>query len=153
MADKGKSVSADSTATALLKGLGSFRIHKPNQGRLVRQATFAGLVLLAGFGCFSLSNELLGEYDQNTRRYVPLAIWAAIAWVSFRVVNLPRFVDFLAAVDSEREKVVWPDKPQVLRSTVVVITTMVLMGVFLFLVDMFWRFLFSVINFIEYTPG
>ena len=146
MADKG-------AAASLLPELFRTKIHKPNQGRLVRQATFAGLVLVAAFGCFSLSNEILGEYDQPVRIGVPVGVWVVLAWVAFRAVNLPRFVDFLAAVESEREKVVWPDRPQVMRSTVVVITTMLLMGVFLFLVDMFWRFLFSVINFIEYTPG
>lgn len=145
---------AEKSAIASFRAeLFSARIHKPNQGRLVRQASFVGIVLVAAFGCFSLSNELLGEYEQRVRIGVPIGIWVLLAWVAFRVVNFPRFVDFLAAVDSEREKVVWPDKPQVLRSTVVVITTMLLMGVFLFLVDAFWRFLFSVIHFIEYTPG
>ena len=44
-----------------------FGLYKPNQGRLVRQATFIALALVAAFGCFSLSSGLLGGEEQPIR--------------------------------------------------------------------------------------
>jgi preprotein translocase subunit SecE len=56
----------------------------------------------------------------------------------------------LISVESELDKVVWPGRKQVMQSTVVVIVTMLFLGAFLFVVDFMWRWLFTLISFIEY---
>ncbi|MCR9199757.1 MAG: preprotein translocase subunit SecE [Planctomycetaceae bacterium] len=140
------------------KGVGAsfipelFRVglYKPTQGRLVRQATFIAIALTVAFGCFSLSAGPLGGEGEAISVGVPLAIWLLLCWVAFRVVNVPRFADFLISVESELEKVVWPGRKQVTQSTIVVIATMLFLGLFLFVVDQVWRILFSWIHFIEY---
>lgn len=140
------------------KGLGAsivpelFRLglYKPAQGKLVRQVTFISLAVISAFACFSLSNGPLGTSEQSVRVGAPLAIWVVLAWVSFRVVNLPQFAEFLISVESELDKVVWPGRKQVAQSTVVVIATMLFLGAFLFAVDFIWRELFKLIRFIEY---
>ena len=116
---------------------------------MVRQATFIAIALVMGFGCLSLSN-VLSVSDPAIKVGVPLGLWVAFCWVAFRAVNYPRFADFLVSVESELEKVVWPGRKQVMQSTIVVIVTMLFMGMFLFGVDMTWRWFFSLINFIEY---
>lgn len=144
-------MSSKGAGASLIPELFRAGLYKASQGRLVRQVTFIAIVLVVAFGCFSLSSGLLGGYDEQPIRLgVPLGIWLVLCWVAFRVVNLPRFADFLISVESELEKVVWPGKKQVMQSTIVVIATMLFMGLFLFGVDMLWRVFFSLIKFIEY---
>jgi preprotein translocase subunit SecE len=144
-------MSSKGAGASILPELFRFGLYKPNQGKLVRQATFIGIVLVVLFGCYSLSVGLLGGYDQEIRVGVPVAVLVVLAWVAFRVVNVPRFADFLIAVESELEKVVWPGRRQVMQSTIVVLVTMFFLGAFLFGVDFVWRWFFSLINFIEYN--
>lgn len=143
-------MSSKGVGASVLPELFRFGLYKPNQGRLVRQATFIAIALAVAFGCFSMSNELLGSYEQPVRVGVPLVVWLLSCWVAFRVVNVPRFADFLISVESELEKVVWPGRKQVMQSTIVVIVTMLFLGVFLAVVDFVWKWFFSLINFIDY---
>ena len=138
-------------AASILPEMFRFGLYKPNQGRLVRQSTVIAISLIAAFGCFTLSTFAFGNEDQMTRLGIPLAIWAVVTWIAFRAVNVPRFADFLVAVESEIERVVWPTWKQVWQSTVVVIVTMLFFGIFLFVIDWAWRLLFTAIHFIEYV--
>ena len=72
------------------------------------------------------------------------------SWVAFRAVNVPKFADFLVAVESELEKVTWPSRHEVIQATIVVLVAMFSLGVFLFLIDLLWTWLFSFIGFPEY---
>lgn len=143
-------MSSKGAVASLIPELFRFGLYKPNQGRLVRQATLAAIAVTMAFGCFSLSNGLLGGEDQLMRVGVPLGVWLLLCWIAFRVVNYPRFADFLISVESELEKVVWPGRKQVMQSTVVVIVTMLFLGFFLFAVDTIWRWFFTLVRFIEY---
>jgi preprotein translocase subunit SecE len=143
-------MSSKGAVASIIPELFRFGLYKPNQGRMVRQATFVALALVVAFGCFSLSNGLLGGELQPVRVGVPLGVWLVLCWVAFRVVNMSRFAEFLIAVESELDKVVWPGRKQVMQSTVVVIVTMLFLGVFLAAVDYIWKWFFSLIHFIEY---
>lgn len=66
------------------------------------------------------------------------------------MVNIPRFADFLVSVESELEKVTWPNRNEVVQATIVVLCMMFFLGVFLFLIDLVWTWLFSVIRFKEF---
>ena len=143
-------MSSKGARLSILPELFRFGLYKPTQGRVVRQASFLGLALVLAFGCFSASTDLLGDYEQQVRVGVPIGVWLVLCWVAFRVVNVPRFADFLISVESELEKVVWPGRKQVMQSTIVVIVTMLFLGAFLFGVDIVWRWFFSFTRFIEY---
>lgn len=143
-------MSSKFAVSSVLPELFRLSLYKPSQGRLVRQSTFICLVLVAAFGCLGLANGPLGGEEQAYRVGVPLAIWAVVSWISFRIIHVPRFADFMIAVDVEREKVVWPGRQQVMQSTVVVIVVMFAMGAFLAVVDLIWKWFFSMIHFIEY---
>jgi preprotein translocase subunit SecE len=143
-------MSSKDAGLSLLPELFRLGVYKPNQGRLVRQFTFFGIVVLAAFGCITLANGPLGVSLKSVQVGVPLAIWLGAAWTAFRAVNIPRFADFLVSVESELEKVTWPVKQEVIQATVVVLATMFFLGLFLFVVDLIWQQLFSLIRFVEY---
>jgi preprotein translocase subunit SecE len=143
-------MSTKSPVASFFSELFRFGVYKPAQGRMVRQATFIAVAVLVAFGCFSLSNGPLGGEEQPVRIGVPLGVWVLLCWLAFRAVNVPQFADFLVAVESELEKVVWPGRKQVMQSTVVVIVTMLFFGIFLSGMDFFWKEFFSLIHFIDY---
>ena len=144
-------MSSKSVSASLLPELFRFGIYKSSQGRMVRQFTFFAIAIVAAFGCITLSNGPLRVYAKPIQVGVPLGIWLFVCWIAFRVVNIAKFADFLVSVESELEKVTWPTRHEVVQATVVVLCTMAFLGVFLFLIDLLWTWLFSVIGFTEYN--
>lgn len=115
-------------------------IYKRTQGRIVRQVTFAGLALAVAFGCWRL-NQILGM--NTTRAYVIPAVLALVGfWIAYRIVNMPRFADFLIAVEAEMNKVSWPTRTELIRSSVVVLVTMFALAAVLLVFDAFWVWMF-----------
>jgi len=131
-------------AGSLWSGLFQFGVYKRSQGRLIRQLTFFGLVAIVVLGCWSLSGVLDGE--QWLKVGVPVGIAALGVWISFRLVNTPRFADFLIAVEVEMNKVSWPSRDELIRSSLVVIFTMLVLVVLLFTFDFLWNRLFHLIG-------
>ena len=146
-------MSSKSAGASLLPELFRFGIYKPNQGRMVRQFTFFAIAILAAFGCITLANERFIPFAQSIKVGVPLGIWLFFCWIAFRLVNIPKFADFLVSVESELEKVTWPTRNEVVQATIVVLCTMFFLGLFLFLIDLLWTWLFSFIGFTEYKSG
>lgn len=118
-------------------------LYKRNQGRLVRQLTAVALVVIVFLGAWSLRNAWLLNAGDAVKIGVPAAIFIAGAWFSYRLVNYPRFADFLIAVEGEIDKVSWASWPELYRSTVVVIGAMLFLGAVLFVYDTFWQWLFN----------
>jgi len=145
-----RQMSSKSASASLLPELFRFGIYKSNQGRMVRQFTFFAVAIVAAFGCITLSNGPLMTTVKSVQVGVPLAIWLVVCWIAFRVVNIAKFADFLVSVESELEKVTWPTRQEVVQATIVVICTMVFLGLFLFLIDLLWTWVFSFIGFTEY---
>jgi preprotein translocase subunit SecE len=127
----------------------SVSLYKWNQGRVTRQVTFAALVVILGLGGFLLAREIAGYYegggggqDLGVVRYLlPAAMVAAAVWICFRLVNLPRFAEFLIAVEAEMAKVSWPTGQEVFRSSAVVIFLIFALAFLLSAFDFFWWFL------------
>jgi preprotein translocase subunit SecE len=72
-------------------------------------------------------------------------------WISFRVVNMPRFADFLIAVEAEMNKVSWPSKGELVRSSLVVIFVLFFLMAVLFGFDLVWGMLFEAIGILKKT--
>jgi preprotein translocase subunit SecE len=70
-------------------------------------------------------------------------------WFSFRVVNLPRFADFLIAVEAEMNKVSWPSRTELYRSSAVVIFVMLTLALMLFGFDLVWGIVFEWLGVLE----
>jgi preprotein translocase SecE subunit len=69
---------------------------------------------------------------------LPLLLLLLTIWLAWRIVNLPTFGDFLIATEAELNKVSWTTRTRLWQDTLVVLTTMILMAVFLFVVDIAW---------------
>ena len=67
-------------------------------------------------------------------------------WLSFRIVNMARFADFLIAVEAEMNKVSWPTRQELVRSSIVVIFIIFFMAMLLFLYDLAWEWLFRILK-------
>jgi preprotein translocase SecE subunit len=74
---------------------------------------------------------------------VPLLLMGAALWLAWRIVNMPAFADFLIATEAELNKVSWTTQRRLVQDTIVVLTTVVLMAGYLFLMDQGWRILLS----------
>jgi preprotein translocase subunit SecE len=143
-------MSSKSAGASLLPELFRFGVYKPNQGRMVRQFTFFAIAVIAAFGCITLASGPLMQAEKSLQVGIPLGVWLLVCWLGFRIVNIPKFGDFLISVESELEKVTWPGRQEVGQATVVVLVTMFSLGIFLFLVDFLWMWLFSLVGFTEY---
>ncbi|MCA9006234.1 MAG: preprotein translocase subunit SecE [Planctomycetaceae bacterium] len=124
-------------------------LYKRNQGRLVRQLTAIGLVAISIFGAYSLYNVLPLGMSAGLQKGIAVAIVVISAWLSYRVVNFPRFADFLISVEAEISKVTWATWDQLWRSTTVVIVLMFFLAFLLLAFDVFWQWLFRLIRFLQ----
>jgi len=128
----------------------SFGLHKRNQGRRTRQVTAVVVALIVFFGTWTLSQGPLSDFDSPFVQFgIPLLLATLGIWFSFRLVNVPRFADFLISVDAELDKVSWASRQELYRATVVVVGTMFFLGFVLFTFDMFWRWFFESIGFLR----
>ena len=118
-------------------------LYKRNQGRIVRQATAITVGVVAFIGCYVLSQGRLSEADDAWRYGVPAVLLALGCWFAYRLVNYPRFADFLISVEAEMAKVSWPTWPEVVRASLVVIGIMFLLAAMLFLYDIVWSRIFT----------
>lgn len=129
----------------------SYQIYKKNQGRLTRQLTAIGIGVVIFTGAWTLSQGWLSDYRQSPGIQVgiPLLIATLGAWSAFRLVNYPRFADFLISVEAEMDKVSWPGRQELIRATVVVVASMFLLGFVLFFYDFIWQQLFQFLGILE----
>ncbi len=132
--------------TGFWSGVFHVELYKRTQGRLTRQLTALGLGLIVLYGVWTLSQGPLSTYSRTVRSVVPTAIMAVAAWLIFRLVNYPRFADFLISVQAEMDKVSWPSKQEIVRATWVVLTIMVFLSLILFGFDLFWVWLFTLLR-------
>jgi preprotein translocase subunit SecE len=131
---------------SLLGEVLSFSLYKWGQGRVTRQVTFAALALIVGIGAWQLSQFVTGLAagestgpDLGLLRFaVPGALLAVGLWLCFRIVNIPRFAEFLIAVEAEMAKVSWPTATEVFRSSAVVIFLIFALAFLLAAFDLFW---------------
>lgn len=139
---------AKAKSEASLTGtLMSFGFYKRNHGRITRQLTsfaIAGIILL---GAWTMSQTMIAQgYKRQLAVGLPAVLAALGTWFAFRVVQWPRFGDFLISVEAEMDKVTWASRAELQRATAVVIVTMVFIGVVLLAYDIFWAWLFTAIG-------
>jgi len=139
---------------SLLGELVSFSLYKWNQGRIARQVTFAALAVVVGLGAWNLA-RLIADRAASAQaadpyglvRFVlPGVLLAAAFWFCFRVVNVPRFAEFLIAVEAEMAKVSWPTGQEVFRSSFVVIFLIFALAAILYAYDLAWTFLLDFVR-------
>jgi len=148
---------SESFASELL----SARLYKPTQGRIARQIT-GGAIWLAfavaawrwwqtAYGMDYLTSYAGSDEMQRTvlgvlRWVLPGLLLVAGIWIGYRVVNFPRFADFLIAVEAEMNKVMWPSQDELVRSSLVVIALLLSFALLMFVFDLAWVWLFELIG-------
>lgn len=120
--------------------------YKRTQGRYTRQATFLALVVIIALGAWNLQQALHLMTSAAVSWGTFVAILTIGVWVSFRVVNIPGFADFLIQVEAEMNKVMWPTWGDVYRASAVVIIVMFSLAIVLFAFDFVWQKLFQFIG-------
>ncbi len=141
-------------APGFWQGLFRTGLYKRNQGRITRQVTLVVLGVIFGLGAWELKLAFDGtvkDVDANPGyrwflMLLPLAVFSVGLWASFRAVNTPRFADFLIAVEAEINKVSWPSRTELVRSSLVVIFVIFALAGLLFFYDLVWQFVFSLIG-------
>ncbi len=128
----------------------SLGIYKRSQGRIARQVTFAVLAITFALAAWTL-HDFLSDTRLSVRMGVSGAVLAVGWWLSYRVVNLPRFADFLIAVEAEMNKVSWPSRSELFRSSMVVMVTMFGLAGALYAYDLLWQTLLTVLKVLK--PG
>jgi preprotein translocase SecE subunit len=98
------------------------------------------------------------QYDERVllphMAYTLPVILAALAlWFSWRVVNVPTFADFLIATEAELNKVSWTTRKRLWQDTIVVLSTVILMAVFLFAADVAWSKILTAIGVLQPPPA
>jgi len=83
---------------------------------------------------------------QSTHHGLPFVLLLLSMWAAYRLVNVPNFADFLIAVEAEMNKVSWPTRGELYRSSVVVLVTIFALAVILFTFDFFWQTVFSALR-------
>lgn len=139
------------------QGWFSAAAYKRTQGQRVRRGTILGILILVGSGIYTLlSHKTLETAAANweislpfthgktlvllpdVRFTVPLLLALAALWFAYRIVNFPVFADFLIATEAELNKVSWTTRRRLVQDTIVVLTTMLLLTGFLFVMDSIW---------------
>ncbi len=125
------------------------QIYRKNQGRWTRLGTVGAAGSLIVIGTWYAWSELpvkLGLF----RAIIPLVFMLTCFYILLRVVNSKKPADFMIATEGEMKKVSWSSKKEIIGSTKVVITTLLLMGLFLFLVDLSLKVLMQALGVQQY---
>jgi len=160
-------VSKDRVATSGSSSCGElfhFGVYKRSQGRVTRQVTFSALAIAFALAAWRLY-VTGGPWIKGALLYVVPSARADVAsafvygvsaallmiglWLSYRAVNIPRFADFLIAVEAEVNKVSWPARPELIRASIVVIVVVIILATVLFGFDLLWGWLFEAIGILK----
>ena len=125
--------------------------YKRGQGYYTRLGTALGLGAIIALGSWSLYNALdaitPGEVITSDikvwiRAGVPALLFLVLGWVVFKLINAPRFADFMIATEGEMKKVSWSTKKEIATSTKVVVFTVFTLAVLLGVVDSVFHMVF-----------
>ncbi|HVC98352.1 MAG TPA: preprotein translocase subunit SecE [Pirellulales bacterium] len=139
----------NSTVSPFWRDMFSLAIYKRSQGRIARQVTFAALVVGMALGALALWYFLSDVAGKSVQSAVAGVVAVGGSWICYRVVNLPRFADFLIAVEAEMNKVSWPSRVELVRSSLVVLITMFGLAAMLFIYDLVWKFVLTALGVLQ----
>ena len=132
--------------------------YKPDQGIYARGTAFWVFAAYAGLAGYRLHLHVQ-RWDWANVRWsdgnvpvlgfpmmpsfvVGLVVFCALAYVAWRVVNLPRLANLLVDTEQEMKKVTWPSFEDSKNASYVVIGCVVFMLIFLAMVDFGLGYLF-----------
>ena len=139
------------TSPMFFQEIFSLHIYKRSQGRISRQITCGVIWLTFAIAAWKLKAALVLWVPDLWLQYAIAALLLATGlWLGYRMVNYPRFADFLIAVEAEMNKVSWPSRGELVRSAMVVIFVIFALAFVLFGYDIVWKFLFRTLGILQY---
>jgi preprotein translocase subunit SecE len=130
--------------SAIIRELFQLSVYKRAQGVIARQLTGAAVALGFLIGGTQLYFWLRVNTQSAWLVYgLPIVIIVLGLWSSYRLVNVPKFADFLIAVEAEMRSVWWPSWAETVRSASVVIFVMFFLAAILFVFDFVWKLVFQ----------
>jgi preprotein translocase SecE subunit len=153
---------------------GFFSIYKRSQGYWTRMGTAIAAAVIGAFIAYnvyrflptflslpeqgSMTNDQFAvattqaeKLHQHIALGASLGFLALYALLGWYLMNKPSNVEFLIATDVEMKKVNWTSRRELIGSTKVVVSFMFLTALFLFAVDIIFRFLMQLIHVLN--PG
>jgi preprotein translocase subunit SecE len=117
--------------------------YKRTQGRIARQVTLIAIGLIIAIGAWQMYEPLRAGYGQQIAMSISGLVLVIGLWCGYRLINWPTFADFLISVEAEMNKVTWPAKAELWRSSLVVMFLMFALAACLLLFDVIWGQLFQ----------
>lgn len=123
----------------------NLKIYKRSQGKNSRLWTAMALLLIVAVGCWRLHEKLQVQDNVWIHTLVPAAVCAVFAALIYWLSNKPAIADFLIAAEGEIKKVSWSSRKEIVNSTLIVISVVAIMAVFLGAVDILFHWFFDVV--------
>lgn len=146
-------------AAAARRG-GGLRFYKPGQGYYTRVWTAVGGAVLILWGAMALYQQLSSLINPKAPYYLGVSYGVATAFVVglgaflYWLVGLSRRTnDFFIATEGEMKKVSWSSRKDVIRSTKVVISGMLMFGALLFVADLAFMWFFHLLGVLQAFPS
>ncbi len=125
-------------------------LYKRNQGKMVRQITAITIFVVSAAMAWRAHalfiSPTVGDQNRTVGYLIALALAGVGCWIGYRLVNWPKFADFLISVEAELNKVSWPTQRELVRASIVVIFTILFLSAILFGYDALWKFLFGALG-------
>ncbi|MEO8271663.1 MAG: preprotein translocase subunit SecE [Aureliella sp.] len=138
------------TSRPLMQELFASGLYKRNQGKMVRQITALAMFLVAVVSAWRAHALFIaptvGDGNRVIGYLIALILGGVGCWIGYRLVNWPKFADFLISVEAELNKVSWPTQRELVRASIVVIFTILFLSAILFGYDALWKFLFAMMG-------
>jgi preprotein translocase SecE subunit len=133
---------------------GLFTPYREDQGRHARMAAFWSIVFFVGFGCRFLHDDVLIQWagmrrpiggiripivgvDLTPAFLIAATIFLVALFFVQRWLQRPKVADLLIDTEGELKKVTWPKGSEVWNASIIVIISVVVLGAFLALADVF----------------
>ncbi|MFC1706896.1 preprotein translocase subunit SecE [Planctomycetota bacterium] len=127
----------------------ALELYAPEKGRYSRWILGVSAMLLAGYGTHSLYysfpegmraavfgwKPLGDEFPISWGLIISVSIFVAFSLGTWLAINHQKLVDFLHETEVEMTKVSWASKDEVLRSSLVVVVTTIILAVWVYMAD------------------
>ena len=119
------------------------KIYKRGQGKNTRLSTGLGLFAIVVIGCVVLYQQLAVYDNILVQTLIPSGVCMVLSGLIFWLMNKPSIADFLIAAEGEIKKVSWSSRKEIVVSTTVVISVVLVMATGLALIDWFFIMVFG----------
>jgi preprotein translocase subunit SecE len=107
-------------------------VYKRGQGKYTRMVSALGGAVIVAIGCLQLYRTLdAADISLWVETMVPVGLFIALSVLMMWMVNNPSIADFMISAEGEMKKVNWSTRQEVVASTVVVISVVIILAVLL----------------------